>query len=104
MKTLITATTNPATSTAITIGSDPSWALPAAPVTLYLTGVPSGDDKVTVQYPDGDTWRDAKIGGQTVALDANTNLRTIYGPLTFRLSKTVTTAAIGATIETTRGV
>ena len=104
MQTLIEPTTNPATSRTLRIGADRQWTAPAVPVTLYLHGVPSGSDKITLQYNDYGTWRDLKIAGDTVALDADTNIRTIYGPLTVRLSKAATTAAIGAAVETTKGV
>jgi hypothetical protein len=104
MTVLIPPTTNPAVSAAIAIGNDRVWRQPAAPLTVMLIGTPAGTDKITLQYNNGLTWVDMKIAGSVVALDSDTNIRTLYGPLELRLSKTVTAAAIGAVLCDGRGV
>jgi hypothetical protein len=71
---------------------------PAYAVTLYLLGV-ANSDSIKIQYPDGDDWRDTAW-----TLSATTPVITIYGPLDFRVSKLVTTAAMGVGISATRGV
>ena len=103
MKTLIPPTTAAATSDPIYIGNEPKWTLPAVPVTIYLNGIP-GSDTIALQYLDGTTWRALVSGGVAITLSADDVFHTFYGPLTIRLSKGVTTATIGASIETTRGV
>jgi hypothetical protein len=71
---------------------------PAYAVTLYLFGV-ANSDSIKIQYPDGTDWRDTAW-----TLSAATPVVTIYGPLDFRVSKLVTTAAMGVGMSTTRGV
>jgi hypothetical protein len=95
--TILEKTAEASDSKQYSIGQAPNK-YPSYAITLYLFGV-ANSDSIKIQYPDGTDWRDT---GWT--LSAATPVITIYGPLDFRVSKLVTTAAMGVGISTTRGV
>ena len=89
------------------IGSDERSSYRVVPVSLFLIGTPDptdADDKIEVQFPDESNpasvvWVTAKVGGEDVVLDKDTNIQTIYGPGKFRLNRPAGgTAAIGVAL------
>ncbi len=104
MNTIIEKTTAAAASALLTLGADPRYYKPSVPFTLYLTGTMSGDEKAVVQYRDGGDWITAKVNGDEIKLDADTNVLTLYGPLIFRVLKFTTAAPAGVMISKIQGV
>lgn len=103
METLLTLGTSAASTGIIKIGQDYRLNPPAAPVTLMLTGTIAGAEKVEIQYPNGSGWTTLKVGGDEYTLTTNTNIRTLYGPLEFRLLKSATAATVGVQMTDTWG-
>jgi hypothetical protein len=92
-------------SKTIKLGNDNNETFPTAPVTLYFLGASlAGGETVTVQFLDGTTWRNMYSDGDLVSLTATNNTLTIYGPLEFRVYKTITVADIGVGISHVRGL
>ena len=81
-------------------------AFPSAPVTIYLDGTLGVGEVVKVQYPsiDGESWIDLYIGDSLVQLTNTDNVKTLYGPMEYRVHKTVTSAAVGVGISKVRGL
>ena len=87
------------------LGNDNNNIYPTAPVTVYLLGASlAGGEAVTVQFLDDTTWRNMYVAGELVALTTTNNIITIYGPLEFRLYKTITVGDIGVGISHVRGM
>lgn len=105
MDVLLTAATGAGNSKAVTVGLDAGagGVNIVPPVTLALIGA-GGSDHIKLQYYDGTDWRDVVVGTATVQLDANNTVLYIDRPMTFRVSKGVTTATIGAGMYRGKGV
>ena len=69
------------------------------PVTLFLVGSVESGKAVTVEYnSEGTTWVQCKVDGVNITLDANTNIRTLYGPGTYRVSRAADAGTVGVLI------
>ncbi len=67
---------------------------PEFPMTLGVIGTLTTEE-ITLEYHNGDAWVGMKIEGEDVTLTADTNILTVYGPMTFRVNKPVTANAVG---------
>lgn len=72
---------------------------PGVPVTLYLLGEAEAGDEITIQYPDGANWRDSAW-----VLNLTTPIVSVNTPLEFRVSKDISTNALGVGISIPRGI
>ena len=69
------------------------------PVTLFLIGTVATGKTVTLEYnSEGTTWVQCKVDGVNIALDANTNIRTLHGPGTYRVSRAADAGDVGVLI------
>ena len=69
------------------------------PVTLFLIGNVAADKAVTVEYnSEGTTWVQCKVGGISLQLDADTNVLSLYGPGSYRVSRAADAGTVGVLI------
>ena len=72
---------------------------PCVPVTLFLVGTVASGKAVTVEYnSEGTTWVQCKVNGDGIQLDANTNILSLYGPGTYRVSRAADAGTVGVLI------
>ena len=65
------------------------------PYVLGAVGTLGAGEEIKIEFSDGEGgWQTAKIDGAEVKLDLNTNITTVYGPMIFRVNKTVTVAEV----------
>jgi len=103
VKILMEKTTDAKVSNTISLGNDPDYTAPAVPYTFCLSGVLAADEEITFQYFDGDNWIDMKETGTNIVLSADTNIVSIYAPLTIRVNKPATASAAGVLVAVVRG-
>lgn len=73
----------------------------AIPQTLIGVGLQSGDTiNVQITHDGGTTWENMFQDGSQVQLTSTNNVMTLYGPLTYRVSKGVTTGEAGCYLAT----
>jgi len=69
------------------------------PVTLIVYsagGLVAGEDHtIQISHDGGNTWQDLYMDGALIQLTSTNVAKTIYGPGTFRVSKSATTNAAG---------
>ena len=96
-----------AVSKTIYLGNDNNDSWPTAAATLYFLGASlAGGETIKVQYydEDADTWRDMYVDDTAITLTATDNVKTIYGPLEFRVAKSTTLATVGVGISQIKGL
>lgn len=63
------------------------------PITFYALGDMGAAEEVVIQYPDGTDWR------TITTLTATQRVKTLFGPLEFRVYKAATVAAVGCAVS-----
>ena len=65
------------------------------PVTFYVIGALDTDEEIAVKYHDGSDWRQANVDGYDLKLSSTGQLLDWWVPLTLKIEKPLTDAAVG---------